>query len=341
MRPSKIHLQKIGALWHYRFQVDGVRTQRSTKETVRQRAERVAERAYREAQLWSRSGRAVPTVSELVAQWLIANEQTASRSHLSGIETFGRLHLFGLADVLIDDLTTEMVERARNEYLKTHAPVSANHWSRTIRLLCNWAVHRGIIPSAPFKIKLIKVQKKPRSTLPVAHTAQWLASIDAVASPGVQIAVRLMLGVGLRESEASSARWEWADLTRKTYTPGRTKGREADPIPMPVWLVEYLRPLQQPSGLVIAKPDGRPFGRGFTRAGIIAASKRSGIGHITPHRLRGTFATLLSEHGAPIQAIQKALRHKSSLTTIGYLETDMRAVSIAQELIAEHCGINQ
>ncbi|GAB2912873.1 hypothetical protein GCM10027093_58970 [Paraburkholderia jirisanensis] len=332
-------LFKVGKAWHYRFSIDSKRVQRSTHESAHVRAVVVAERAYRVALLQSTSGRVIPTLRELVMLWLAATELTASASHRAGIETFGRLHLGILADVGIDQLTTELVERARNEHLQTHAPSSANHWSRKIRLLCRWAVHRGLIGNISFKVRMLKVQRKPRATLPIDQLRQWLDALDIVASEPVRIAARLMFGMGLRESEAGSARWEWLDATRQTYTPGKTKGREADPIPVPAWLMDYLRPLRKPAGLIVAHADGSPFARGFTRVAIKAASARTGIGDITPHRLRGTFATLLSEYGTPVQTIQRVLRHKDVRTTLGYLESDLSHAARAQLRIAEQGGL--
>jgi integrase len=197
-----------------------------------------------------------------------------------------------------------------------------------------------MIGAVPFKVKMLKVQRKPRATLPVGLSRDWLRELDGAASEPVRIAVRLMLGMGLREAEAASARWEWLDVARQTYTPGQTKGREAEPVPMPAWLIDYLRPFRKPTGLIVARTDGRAFARGFTRACILTASRRTGIGQITPHRLRATFATLLSENGAPVQVVQKVMRHKSVLTTVGYLESDLTYAAKAQARIAEQCGFH-
>jgi integrase len=333
-------LFKVAATWHYRFQIERKRTQRSTRETDRLRAEKVAERAYRQAALWSRGGKEIPTLRELVAQWIEIHAATASPSHVKVVETFGRLHLHELDDILIDELKTDLVERARVKHLETHAPVSANQWLKVLRLLCNWAVRRGVLPAMPFHVRALKVQKRPRAILPVALAQDWLAAIDKREGHRlcVRLAVRLMLGFGLRESETISARWEWFDMERRLYTPGRTKGREADPLPVPEWLFEYLVPLRLSSGLMIARGDGRPYPAGFTRNAMLQANKAVGAPHITPHRLRGTFATLLSESGVPVQDIQRALRHKMITTTAAYLETNMDHVAHGQARIAEKIG---
>jgi integrase/recombinase XerC len=335
-----VSLFKVNQAWHYRFQIDGKREQRSTRESDRQRADRIAQHAYRRAKLWARDGKEIPTVRELVEQWLAIHASTASKAHVKVVETFGRLHLYELEDVLIDELSTDSVELARVKHLETHAAVSANQWLKVLRLLCNWAVRRGVLPAMPFHVRALKVQKKPRAILPVKLAQAWLAAIDEHEGDrdGVRCAVRLMLGLGLRESETISARWEWLDVERQLYTAGRTKGREADPIPLPAWLLDYLMPMRVASGLIVAKPNGKPYASGFTRTAMLAANKTVGAPHITAHRLRGTFATLLSESGVPVQSIQRALRHKNLTTTAAYLEVNMDAVAQGQQRIAEKIG---
>lgn len=150
-----------------------------------------------------------------------------------------------------------------------------------LRLLCNWAIRRGVLPAIPFHVRALKVQKKPRAILPTTLAQDWLAAIDAREGTrtGVRTAVRLMLGLGLRESETISARWEWLDVERALYTPGRTKGREADPLPVPSWPIDYLTPARQPSGLILAKPNGKPYAAGFTRAAMLDANDAVGAPH--------------------------------------------------------------
>jgi len=126
-----------------------------------------------------------------------------------------------------------------------------------------------------------------------------------------------MFGLGLREGEAISARWEWIDWERKTYTHGITKGREAEPIPMAGWLREHLEARHQVAGLIVVKQNAQAFASGFARQAIRRANAACTVKGITPHRLRGTFATLLSEAGVPIQTVQRVMRHKSFTTTMG------------------------
>jgi integrase len=333
-------LFRVGKVWHYRFQVNGARVQRSTKETVKHRADTVAARAHHKAKLWSRGEAPVPTLREIFAQWVLANEPLVSRAHVKNMDTIARLHLYDVADVTIDELSTDAIEDARLEHLKTHSHASANHWLKAIKVVCNWAVRRKIIPMLPWSVKDIKMQRRPRAILPVSMAAAWLEHVDAAAAqrPGVSVAVRLMLGAGLRESETITSRWEWLDWERGTYTPGVTKGREADPVPLPQWLLDYLSPRRAPAGLIVVRPSGVPFAPGFVRKAMQIANEAVGIKGLTPHRLRGTFATLLSENGTPIQTIRRVMRHKDARTTMVYLESDLGSVVAAQARISEAMG---
>lgn len=326
---------KVGSVWHYRFQVAGFRGQKSTRLRNRARAEHLAQMAYDSAVLRANGGEPVPTLDELAGAWLVVHRPTVSARHYSSVETFRRLHTYGLADRAISDIGTADVELARNEHLVGHRPATANHWLRIMKLLAMWAVKRGVIAKLPWKVAMLKVQKRPRAILPIDVTRAWFEAIDKATkrAPGVGTAVRLMFGLGLREGEAIGARWEWIDWERKTYTPGITKGREAAALPLPDWLAEHLAPHRVDAGLIAARRDGSPFPAGFAGAAMETANAACSITGITPHRLRGTFATLLSESGAPLQDVQAALRHKHPMTTVGYLEKNMGRVSLAQEKI--------
>lgn len=336
-------LFRIGAVWHYRFQVAGVRVQRSTRLKAKGRADQVAAKAYDAAVVRANGGQPVPTLRELIVAWLEIHRPIRSASHIRSVETFARLHLYDLGDRSIGAITTSEIERARNKHLETRTPATANHWLRLMKLIGMWAVKRAILPALPWKVPMLKVQKRPRAILPLDAALTWFDAIDKVtkSAPGVATAVRLMFGLGLRESESASARWEWIDWQRATYTPGITKGREAEPVPVPDWLADYLAPQRREQGLIATRANGAQLPAGFSRGAMKAANSACSIKGITPHRLRGTFATLLSENRVPIQTIQKVLRHKHPMTTMAYLEPNLYTAAQAQNRIGERIGFGR
>ena len=314
-----------------------MRYRRSTGLASRRSGENLAQRAYDAAVLRANGGEPVPTLAELAHAWIEVHRPMSTAAHIRSVELFQRLHMFDLGAKPINEITTLDVELARNLYLLTHKPASANHWLRIVKLLTMWAVKRGMLATMPWHVSMLKVQKRPRSILPLVAARAWFAAVDETTAhaPGIGTAVRLMFGLGLREGEVITARWEWIDWARKTYTPGITKGREAEPVPMAGWLREHLKVRCQPAGLIVAKPDGKAFASGFARQAIRRANDTCAIKGITPHRLRGTFATLMSEAGVPIQTVQRVMRHKSFTTTMGYLEKNLDIAVQAQERISQ------
>lgn len=107
---------------------------------------------------------------------------------------------------------------------------------------------------------------------------------------------------------------------------------------MPAWLVEHLAPQRKAHGLIVVKEDGAAFKPGFARQVMRKANGKCELMGIMPHRLRGTFATLLSEAGMPVQTIQQVMRHKSPVTTMGYLEKNLDLAARAQEQIGANVG---
>ena len=326
----------VGRIWHFRFRRKGVRVQRTTGTSARVRAEQIAWAEYCAEKM-------IPILRELVASWGQAHEMVVSDGHRRGVLSFGRLHLGGMGAIRIDRIRTEDVEDARNRYLKHHTQASANTWLRYLKLLFGWAVKRGLIDHVSWRVGRIRTQKKPRALLPAAKASRWLSAVDRITGKrwGLAAAIRMMVGAGLRESEALSARWEWIDFDRETYCPGKTKGREADPVSVPGWLMRFLEARRRTEGLIARSPRGGSYSKGSTREVILQANEESGTPGVSPHRLRGTYATLLSEEGTPIQDIKRTLRHKDIRTTEGYLETDMDRVREAQEGIARRMGFGR
>jgi len=333
----EVAIFKVGQVWHYRFRLDGQRIQRSTKETVYAKALPVAQQAYEAAKCRARGEEPEPTVRQLVELWLQAHTLELSPARVTSMETFGRLHFGPLLDLPLREIDFKKVQTARNAYLVDHAKTSANTWRSSLRSLFGWAIDMKMLREMPWKLGRLKVQRKPKVTLPVARADEWLAMVDRLSAhdPGLGLVVRICFTLGLRVNEAIAAQWQWLDWERNTYTPGVTKGLEAWARPVPPELLDQLRPLATPSGFMVPCRSGHPITDQRVRYLIARVNKACGIIGVTPHRLRGTYATLLSEAGVPIQDIQRALGHKDPRTTMNYLEVDLGRIVRGQDSIAQ------
>ncbi len=321
----------------YRYTLkDGPRCQRSTKETIVRLAWEVAMARYEDAKKRAKGEEPEPTVSGLVAQWVKAHTLGWSPSHTNNIERFGRLHLNELAEIPISQVSTKMAEDARNAFLETHAKGSANLWTTYLRLVYKWAITRGMLRFIPWGLKELKTKSRRVPRLPSEKTEDWQAEVDALTKhePAIGMVIRLMLGIGLRSTEATHSRWEWLDLEHEEYTPGDTKGGEAWARPVPLWLIEDLKPLASMCGPMVPTMDGKLVTSGRVQHVMDLACEAVNIPRLTPHKLRHTYATWLSEEGVPIQDIQAMLGHKDIETTMRYLGIDLSRVRRAQERLA-------
>jgi integrase len=196
-----------------------------------------------------------------------------------------------------------------------------------------------MIQALPWRIKMQKVQKTPRKTIPPGKVSAWIEAAEKTAFKSnrweIGTALRLMIGLGLREQEALGARWEWVDWERCTYTVGKAKGFEARVIPVPAWLAAWLVTRKADLGLIL----GGKHPAGFTRKAIYGANQACGTPGISAHRLRGSFATIHSETGTPVQVIQAMLGHKSAATTMLYLESHQEKATEQQTKVAERMGM--
>lgn len=346
-RAGPVTMIPEGNFWHYRFCIKpDPRKQRTTKEPLRNRAkaEQVALDAYEAAKLRARGEEPEPTLAEAFRLWVNhpAHVLRKSASHLSNIERCGRLHLGDLASLKLTQLTTVKVEEELGQFLSDHAVSTSNQWLTYIRIVCKWAIRMNMIRSLPFDVPECHVKRKTKPLLPTAKVMDWLEVVDRKTrlEPSIAIILRLQVGLGLRPSEARQARWEWVDWERCTYTPSSTKGGDVIARPVPPWLMAYLQERRKPFGWMVATRRGAVLSAFRLGSAVDAACKAVKIPRLTPHRLRATYATWLSEEGVPIQDIKEVLEQKDINTTAVYLGIDLSRVRAAQDRVGKRTGLS-
>jgi integrase len=324
---------------------------------VKGQAEQLALEVIKETKARA-NGTYIPTLKELRQDWLVANAAEVSIGHWNNVNTWDSQ---GLDKFKIDRLTNEVVELARGKFRagkgragETRSDATVAGWMRNLNLLLNWAIARKAITTKPYDIAIPKPQKNPKKILPVALVKAWVECVDRHArNPQVGTATRLMAGLGLRESEALGARWEWMDWEAHTYTPGRivgrkfvTKGKTAVPVDVPGWLYDHLLQLRGEQirlGLILpwkTLKDGTeiPHPATFTRAAMRAANAEMKTPGVTAHRLRGTWITHLLRRKTPLREVQEMARHAEESTTNSYYELASEVRKEAQEGLAQDMG---
>lgn len=283
------------------------------------------------------------SVGDLVSEWVTVNRSTFSAGHLGSAEcALKRWVMPKLGKVHLEDVSTQRVMEIRSRMQEAGlSPKYTNNTLTTLRAVLNYAVRLGYIGKLPFTLAPLKIQKKPRPTLPRSRVREFFDVVDRQAqNPHIPVLMRVMVGLGLREAEALGMRWEWFDLERRTYIVGKAKGKEARVVPVPSWLWDSIHAMPKAlSEWVFPAEDGKPHRSQFCKKVLRRVCLELGLGNVTQHRLRATFATLHAEAGTPISEIQGMLGHKSISTTMIYVETSLEAKRRAMDCLSRHIGL--
>jgi integrase/recombinase XerD len=180
-----------------------------------------------------------------------------------------------------------------------------------------------------------------------AYSAADLHRMLGVSDQEESDRLNFLLCTGTREQEAQYACWSDIDLDARTYTVTehldlgfKPKDKEEGTIPIPSFLVDMLRARRErypAARLVFPTPENRPDGHLLRlvksvglRAGLNCGHCVNKAGkscathpvckHVILHKLRKTFASVLSKKGIPARTIMRYLRHSDLTTTLRYLD---------------------
>lgn len=285
----------------------------------------------------------VPTISELVKEWTESHSSVVSDSHLRSIGQVARIWLLPtFGDKPINQIGTPEVLELRTRILNAkRSPATANHIGRVVKLLWNFAVTTGRLEQVPFKLKPLRIQKKPRPFITAERVPEFLAMVDErVKNHQVRVILRVMLGLGMRASEVLGMRWEWFDPEQRLYIVGRAKGKEARVLPVPAWLWDAIHALPRGENeWVFPADDGAQRRAQFARMPLMRVCKRLGLCGMSQHRLRASFATLHSNAGTPLPDLQSMMGHKSITTTMIYIEQTLESKRKAQDNLTQKLGL--
>lgn len=329
--------------YHYCFRHEGMQFKGSTRATDLATAKKVLEERRRQVINGNLGERPVPILTELTAEWLRLYRPVHSLKHWKNVELVTRKWIHPqVGRRKVDLIRTADSHALRSRMLEAgRSPVTVNDALKILKLLGNFAVKQGYIMALPFRVEFLKVQKKPRPIVPAAMVSALFKQVDAEAeNPHVRVILRVMVGLGLRESEALGMRWEWFNLDNQTYTVGKAKGKEARVLPVPSWLWSAIHKMPKTlNPWVFPAEDGMPHRSQLCTKALRRVCKKLGLGNVTQHRLRATFATLHAEAGTPITEIQGMLGHKNIQTTMIYVEQSLGAKRKAQETLSRQLGL--
>jgi site-specific recombinase XerD len=184
-----------------------------------------------------------------------------------------------------------------------------------------------VVPSVAFW----RLQGLPRG-LDGDQVRALLESCDTdTVNGGRDLAILLLLvRLGMRRGEVARLRLEHIDW-RAGELIVRGKGPRVERLPLPADVGEALAAYLRDGRVTdvgtravfmrVRAPRAAMTPSGITQV-VVSASKRAGLGEVTPHRLRHTAASELLRRGAPLVEIGQLLRHRTELTTTIYAKVD-------------------
>ncbi|HMJ02272.1 MAG TPA: site-specific integrase [Conexibacter sp.] len=248
---------------------------------------------------------------------------------------------------VLERARAQQVTRPPADRERLARPLSNGSINKTIRLLAQvlqQAVEYGLVDRNPAtgKRRMLREAKPSRSYLQPAQVKALLAAshkLDEEARHGDAgrrwpLLATLVLA-GLRISEALDLRWRDVNLAaRKLHVrDAKTEAgvREVDLTPyLQEVLAEYRTRTRHagPDGFVFATSTGERDNPSNVRNRFLAAAVERAnvaledaggqpIGHVTPHSLRRTFASLLLASGADVPYVMAQLGHADPKMTLG------------------------
>ncbi|BBO19117.1 site-specific tyrosine recombinase XerD [Candidatus Brocadia pituitae] len=209
--------------------------------------------------------------------------------------------------------------------------LSINSITRTIvaiRMLYKFLLSEGKLQSNPFTvIDSPKLWKRLPEVISIHKIDDLLSVPNTQTKLGMRnkAILELMYATGARVSEVVAIQMDWVNLEYR-YMKCRGKGSKERIVPLGTKAIDaiqsylkFARPKIKNSGdstyLFLSKA-GKPLRRENIWVVVKNCALKAGIhGHISPHKLRHSFATHLLENGADLRAVQEMLGHVNVSTT--------------------------
>ena len=258
-----------------------------------------------------------------VERGVSSNTQAAYRRDLSKLTSFAHAQNKEISSLEANDLA-QFMRSLRKQGL---SPRSVARALVTVRGFYKFLIQDGFIkvdPSA--NLEAPKTWQLLPRFLTSDEVERLLSAPDISSLAGLRdkAMLELLYATGLRVSELVNLKPSDLDL-ELGFIKIFGKGSKERAVPLGLtaiaWIKRYLacRERLSPSGKVsktlFVSDQGGSLSRQAAWRLIVSLGERAGIGHITPHLLRHSFATHLLENGADLRSVQMMLGHSDISTT--------------------------
>ena len=209
---------------------------------------------------------------------------------------------------------------------------SINRELNTIRKVFSLALDNDLIDKNPCrKLGNLRIKNPPERYLTKDEEVQLLK----VCSPTMQAVIKTAILSGLRKNELLNLKWVDINFNEKYLIARETKNNKTREVPLCEPLIEVLNSITKIGEYVFINPITLDKYKDV-RSSFDRAVKRSGIPHISFHKLRHTTASRLNESGVDIVTIQEILGHQNINTTRAYTHNSRESKINAMKLLGNY-----
>ncbi len=179
---------------------------------------------------------------------------------------------------------------------------------------------------------LLPAKKRRTDAIELGQIKAWFAGTDKLRSGTARAYLQALVLTGARREEMAGLKWsdvdfQWAKLTIAD------KVGDTRVIPLTPYMASLLAAQPRamlsdgsPNPFVFSSPVGKKSGRTLSKSGRLVEPRAphadvlsdAGIGHVSIHGLRRTFALLGEAAGAPAGAIAQVMGHRPSAVAESY-----------------------
>ncbi|MFH1800589.1 MAG: tyrosine-type recombinase/integrase [Candidatus Omnitrophota bacterium] len=242
---------------------------------------------------------------------------------------FGKRYLY--------EITPLMIERYREERLKTVCKATVNRELACLKVMYSKAVEWGKATENP--VKKVKFFKEDNRRLRFLSKEE-IQILLGHCSPKLRAIVEVALNTGMRKGEIQGLKWEDVDYVNEVIALMQTKNDEKRYCPLNLNIRKALASIKRhsESSYVFCGEDGKPFN--FRKA-FQTALKKSKIEDFRFHDLRHTFASHLAMSGVDLNTIRELLGHKSLEMTLRYSHLSQSHKNKAVALLGKNIVTNK
>ena len=197
--------------------------------------------------------------------------------------------------------------------------VMANRTLSTLRRVWNFGLDRDLVDATPFTRIKPPIKETARDRI-LSHdeiARFWNGLDQAHMTPGIRLAVKLLLTTAQRRAEITMAPWSEFDLDNEcvwTIAASRSKNGIANRVPLAplaLDLLTQIRSLSPESPWLFPSPRGeQPIAPEAVSHALRNNRTLLNVGEITPHDLRRSAVSMMTGLGVSRLVTEKIMNHK-------------------------------